>query len=122
METLAIICQIIIAVGIVNVWILRVEKPTPWRGGAAGNMTEEFRQYGLPDWMMKVIGAAKLLLAALLLIGIWYRPVAAPAAALMGLLMIGAVAMHVRVKDPLKKSLPAFSMLVMSFIVFVAHS
>jgi hypothetical protein len=31
--------------------------------------------------------------------------------------MLGAVAMHVKVKDPLTKSLPALSLLVLSLIV-----
>jgi cell shape-determining protein MreD len=30
-------------------------------------------------------------------------------------LMIGAILMHVKIGDPLKKSLPAFLMLVLSF-------
>jgi hypothetical protein len=34
--------------------------------------------------------------------------------------MLGAVAMHVKVKDPLKKSLPALTMLVLCIIVAVA--
>jgi hypothetical protein len=122
MLTLAIVCQVIIAAGIFNVWVLRPGKPTPWRGGESSTMAEEFRVYGLPDWMMKVTGAAKMLLAGLLLVGIWYPPLVVPAAAAMGLLMIGAITMHVRVKDPLKRSLPAFSMLVMTVIILTAHA
>ena len=40
-----------------------------------------------------------------------------PAAIGMAILMIGAIAMHIKVKDPLMKSLPAFTMLVLSVIV-----
>ena len=65
METLIVICQVVIALGIVNVWILRFGKATSWRGGAARNMKEEFAVYGLPGWLMQLIGALKLLLAAL---------------------------------------------------------
>jgi hypothetical protein len=34
--------------------------------------------------------------------------------------MLGAVLMHLKVKDPLKKALPAFSLLVLSVIVILA--
>ena len=122
MTLLAQICQVIIAIGIVNVWLLRVNKSTPYRGGEATNMAEEFEAYGLSEWMMKATGAVKLLLAALLIVGIWYTDVAVVAAVGMALLMVGAIAMHLRVKDPLQKSMPAFGMLVMSVIVVFAYA
>jgi len=40
-----------------------------------------------------------------------------PAAYGMAVLMLGAIVMHFKVKDPLKKSLPAFTMLLLSLIV-----
>lgn len=119
MAELTIACQVVIALGIFNVWLLRFGKPTSWRGGMAQNMTEEFAVYGLPAWFMKVIGALKLLLAALLIAGIWYPAVTKPAAVGIAILMLGAISMHVRVKDPLKRSLPALAMLVLSSIVAV---
>lgn len=122
MTLLAQICQVIIAIGIVNVWLLRVNKSTPYRGGEATNMAEEFEAYGLPEWMMKATGGVKLLFAALLIAGIWYTEVAVVAAVGMALLMVGAIAMHLRVKDPLQKSMPAFGMLVMSAIVVFAYA
>jgi hypothetical protein len=33
--------------------------------------------------------------------------------------MIGAIAMHVKVKDPVKRALPAFIMLVLSAVVVI---
>ncbi len=33
--------------------------------------------------------------------------------------MVGAIAMHIKVKDPLKKSLPALSVLTLSVLVAV---
>ena len=122
MTTIAQILQVVIALGIVNVWLIRFNKKTAYRGGEANNMAEEFAAYGLPPWTMKATGAAKLVLAALLVAGIWFTQLATISAAAMALLMIGAIAMHVRVKDPLSKSLPALGMLVMSIIVFVAYS
>jgi uncharacterized membrane protein YphA (DoxX/SURF4 family) len=117
MEWIPILIQLIIAVSIVNVWIIRFGKPTSWRGGSAQNMKEEFRTYGLPHWFMTLIGASKLLLASLLIVGIWLPELVRPAAIGMAVLMLGAIAMHIKVKDSLIKSLPAFTFLVLSLVL-----
>jgi hypothetical protein len=56
---------------------------------------------------MYLIGAIKILLALALIAGIWFPVLIRPAAIGMGLMMLGAVVMHVKVKDPMQKSLPA---------------
>lgn len=117
MDTAVTFVQIVLALGIFNVWILRFGKSTDWRGGAAANMKEEFQVYGLPGWSVQVVGLLKLLFAAALIAGIWFQPLTRPAAAGVAVLMLGAVAMHIKVKDPFKKSLPALTMLVLSVIV-----
>ena len=120
MEWISIIIQLIIAVSIFNVWLLRFSKPTSWRGGAAQNMKEEFKAYGLPDWFMKVIGSLKVLLASLLVIGIFLPALVKPAAVGMAVLMLGAIVMHVNIKDAPIKSLPAFTFLVLSlYLIFI---
>ena len=117
MDTAVVIIQAVVALGIFNVWVLRFGKSTDWRGGAAANMKEEFQIYGLPGWSVQVVGSLKLLFAACLVAGIWFQPLTKPAAVGIAVLMLGAVAMHLKVKDPLKKSLPALTMLVLSVIV-----
>jgi uncharacterized membrane protein YphA (DoxX/SURF4 family) len=120
MDLAAQVIQVVIALGIYNVWLVRFGKSTDWRGGTARNLKEEFAVYGLPGWFMGVVGFLKLLFATLLIAGIWFPAVTRPAAAGLAVLMLGAVAMHMKVKDPLKRSLPAFTMLVLSVIVAVA--
>ena len=44
MDTIIIIFKIIIALGILNVWLLRFNKKTEWRGAGAENMNEEFEK------------------------------------------------------------------------------
>jgi len=117
MNSIIILCQIIIALGIFNVWLIRSKKATAWRGGDATTMEEEFAAYGLPGWFMKTIGAMKISLAICLLIGIWVPTLATLAAIGMAVLMLGAVSMHVKVGDPLKKALPAGTMLLLSLVV-----
>lgn len=120
MRELSVVIQLIIALGIVNVWILRPGRPTPWRPDGASNMKEEFSKYGLPDWLRVAVGFAKLALAGLLVVGIWFPPLAAGAAAALALLMLAAVIAHIRAGDPPRKSLPALAMLLLS--VFVAYA
>lgn len=120
METLITVFQIIIALGIFNVWIVRYGKETNWRGGEAKNMKEEFAAYGLPAEVMFIIGGAKIILAICLILGIWVPFLVTPAATAMALLMLGAVSMHVKVKDPIQKSFPALTMLVMSLVVAIS--
>lgn len=121
MSFIAAAAQIIIALGIFNVWILRRDRPTGYRPDGAGSIAEEFERYGFPDWVRAAVGSTKLALAAALLVGVVYAQVAVPAAVLMGALMFGAIVAHVRVRDPLVKSLPALGMLLLSGIVVVAY-
>ena len=71
------------------------------------------RAIGLPAWFAYAIGTLKVGSALALIAGIWFPAVIVPAAALISVLMLGALAMHVRVRDPLRKSLPALGMLVL---------
>ena len=116
MDVIAVI-QIVIALGILNVWIFRFGQSTQWRGGEANNMKEEFQVYGLPGWSVQVIGLLKVLCAVGLIAGIWYPALTQPAAIVLAVLMLGAIAMHVKVKDPAKKSLPALTMLILCLFV-----
>jgi hypothetical protein len=113
MKMIPIALQILVALTILNVWILRRGRMTPFRGGEAKNMCEEFAVYGLPFWFMCVIGSLKVSLALSLLAGIWIPGVAQYAAAGMGLLMLGALAMHLKAKDPIFKALPSIALLVL---------
>lgn len=113
--------QIFIAIGIFNVWVIRFNKCTGYRGGNAQTMAEEFRVYGLSDEVRKFVGGLKLTLAALLIVGIWIPLVAGGAAACMALLMLVAVIMHIKVSDPVKKALPAACMMMLSLAVVLAH-
>lgn len=119
MEAFIIVCQIVIAMGIFNVWVIRFQASTAWRGGVATNMKHEFEIYGLPEWFMRIVGFLKVVFAASLVAGIWVPVIAKPAAFGMAILMTGAIAMHIKIADPIIKSLPALIMLVLSLIVIV---
>lgn len=119
MEWVVNACQLIIGLGLLSVWLLRSEKPTMWRGGNAKNMREEFAVYGLSPGFMKMVGFLKVSLGLCLIIGLWVPNITRPAAIGVAALMLGAVAMHVKVKDPLRSSLPAFTLLVLAIVVAI---
>lgn len=116
-DWIPVILQAVIALGIYNVWLVRAGKATTWRGGDAKTMREEFAVYGLPGWTMRVVGLLKLVCATALIVGIWVPVVTAPAAIGLAVLMMGAVAMHLKVRDPLQRSLPALTLLVLCLLV-----
>ena len=113
MEYLVIALKLIVALGILNVWLLRSGKATAYRGGDAKTLREEFATYGLPFGFMCVIGVLKVGLALALLASLWVTSLAHPAAIGMGALMLGAFVMHLKVKDPMSKALPSLAVLAM---------
>lgn len=117
MEYAILAFKLIVGLSILNVWLVRSKKPTAWRGGEAGNIMEEFKAYGLPVWFMWTVGSAKVTLAILLILSISYKPFELIAAYGIAFLMLGAVGMHVKIGDPLKKSFPAFTFLVLSLLI-----
>jgi hypothetical protein len=121
MSTVILALQIIVALGLLNVWLLRFSKNTKYRGGKATNLKEEFTAYGLPTWFMYLIGALKISSALALLAGIWLSSLVVPAAILVVVLMLGALMMHVKVKDPMIKSMPAALMLTMGLVITLTN-
>jgi hypothetical protein len=111
---IAAVLQVILALGLINVWLLRSGQATSFRGGSSTNLKAEFAAYGLSDAVFYGVGALKLGSAAALLAGLWIPELALPAASLLAALMLGALAMHLKVKDPLLKSIPALAMLAMT--------
>ena len=111
--------QIAVALGLLNVWLLRAGQRTAYRGGGAASMREEFAAYGLPDWFMYAIGILKVTAAMLLIVGLWVPAVVAPAALLICAMMLGALAMHLKIGDPLRKSMPAMVLLALSAAILL---
>ncbi len=116
-ENLPLILQLIISVGLINVWLFRFNKLTEYRGGGANNMKEEFQAYGLPIWLMYVVGFLKIAIAIMLIVSIWIKELLEYNLWLLSVLMFGAVLMHLKVKDPIKKSYPALSILFMIALI-----
>ena len=117
MHYLLIALKLIVALGILNVWLLRSGKATAYRGRNAKTLREEFAVYGLPFPVFCLIGFHKVGCAVALLASIWISGLAQPAALGMGALMLGAFVMHLKVKDPLSKALPSLVVLAMCLAI-----
>ena len=106
MENIAILAQLIIAISILIVWVFRFD-----------NIVVEFKQYDLSDLIRSIVGASKIALATLLVVGIFYEEVVFISALLMAFLMVCAQIAHIKVKNPLSKYIPSFLLLILSLFV-----
>ena len=106
MENIAILAQLIIAISILVVWVFRFD-----------NIVVEFKQYDLSDLVRSMVGASKIALATLLVVGIFYKEVVFISALLMAFLMVCAQIAHIKVKNPLSKYIPSFLLLILSLFV-----
>lgn len=118
MEIVKIILQVIVGLGILNVWLLRFNSKTSYRGGNAGNMKEEFQAYGLPEMMVYIVGFIKVVLAIALLAGIWLEYLVDPAAIGLSVMMLGAIIMHLKISDPFSKNIPAIIVLLLCIAIY----
>ena len=107
----------VVSLVVLNVWLLRFNNKTIYRGGDASNMIEEFAVYGLSETIVYVIGALKVLSALGLLLGFVYKKLILPSSALMAVLMLGAMLMHFKVNDEAIKFLPAALMFISSLAI-----
>ena len=109
--------KIIIALGLLNVWFLRVNKETFYRGGKAKNLKDEFAFYGLPNYFFYLIGGLKISSALLLFLSLSYPQLSLYPSLVIGSLMLGAIVMHIKSRDSIKKTTPALIMFIMSGVV-----
>jgi DoxX-like family len=114
MYYITLFLQLFVACGLLNVWVFRSHQKTPYRGSNSTSLKNEFAAYGLPLWSFYVVGFIKISSAFLLFLGFWKPFLVLPVAILVFFLMIGAICMHIKVKDSWKKFLPALIMLFSS--------
>ena len=120
MNIIGRIAQTAAALWILNVWFNRFNKDTGYRGGDATNMREEFEEYGFSEKQMYAVGATKVSLAVLMLIGHFVPKLVRPASIGLATFMLGAIGMHIKVGDPVKRSMPAISVLTLSTVSAIA--
>ena len=117
--TVPAVLQLIVGLGLLNVWLVRPKSATAYRGGSATSLKEEFAVYGLPSAAFYIVGALKVTAAVVLILGVWIALPVQIAAAVIAALMVGAIIMHVKVRDPLVRAAPATIMLLLSTAIVV---
>ena len=103
MRGYTILLQVFVAASIFFVWVVRYP-----------NIIEEFKKYGLPDWLRDFVGILKITCAILLLVGIERPRAAVFGGTALALLMVAALITHLRIKNPPFKMLPSAGLLILS--------
>ena len=114
---LTIALKIIVGISILNVWLLRKNKATKWRGGTAKNIFEEFQVYGFSKQFCYFIGFLKVSLAIVLLASIQFKTLTLLGSLGLSILLLGSIIMHIRIKDAWYKSFPAFLFIIMNLMI-----
>ena len=110
MQDLTIVLQALVAASIFFVWVVRYD-----------NIIQEFKHYGLPDWLRDLVGILKLTFALLLLLGIQRASLAMIGSLGIAGLMGCAFFTHLRIKNPVFKMLPSLTLLALSLIIAVIN-
>ena len=106
MENVTNLAQLILAFSVAYVWIFRFH-----------NVLREFDEFGLNPLIRNIVGASKISLSTLLVVGIWFPTLVFIPSLLMGFLMIAAQYYHFSVKNPLIKHLPSMILLILSAVI-----
>lgn len=83
----------------------------------ANIQVENFGKLGLPQWFRVVTGLLQLAGAAGLVVGFWRDSWAAWGAVLIGVIMLGAVAFHIRAKDKFGATAPALVLAALAIVL-----
>lgn len=106
MENIFLLFQIVVAVSVYFVQVFRFH-----------NVIAEFKQFGYSDVFRNFVGAAKMSISALLILGLCYNEITLYAALGMGFFMLSAQFSHLRVKNLFFQRLPSLVLLLMSLFI-----
>ena len=106
MEKIVILSQLVVAISVVIVWVFRRE-----------NIIVEFEQYGISDIIRNIVGASKISLATILILGIWYDEFLIASSLAMAFLMICAQYFHIKVRNPFSKFIPSLCLLILCLFI-----
>ena len=106
MQNIIVLSQITISISILIVWVFRFD-----------NIVVEFEQYGLSSLMRNIVGASKISLATILILGIWHNEYLFNASISMAFLMLCAQFFHFRAKNNWRKFLPSLFLLILSLFI-----
>ena len=106
MEQILILAQLIVSISVIVVWVFRRD-----------NIDIEFKLYKLSNLTKNIIGALKISLATMLILGIWYSELLLISSLSMAFLMLCAQYFHFIAKNPWYKYVPSLIFLVLSLLI-----
>ena len=118
LKILNVCISLFVSILVTNVWLFRFNKETPYRGGNAKNMIEEFAAYGLDLNTMYLVGSLKIIASLGLIIGLLKTKISVYSSLLMAILMTGAIYFHFKISDPAIKYFPSALMLTCSVFIY----
>ena len=117
-KILNVCISLFVSILVMNVWLFRFNKETPYRGGNAKNMIEEFAAYGLDLNTMYLVGSLKIIASLGLIVGLLKTKISVYSSLLMAILMTGAIYFHFKISDPAIKYFPSALMLTCSVFIY----
>lgn len=102
------ISQLIIALSVLFVWTFRYK-----------NVQKEFKLFGLGPNTLITVGITKVILAILLIIGLWIPETTILSSVSMGIFMLSAQYFHWIVNNPLYKKLPSIILFSLCIIILL---
>ena len=81
------------------------------------NIIIEFKKYGISDTIRDIVGALKISLATILILGIKYNEFLILSSLFMAFLMICAQYFHFKAKNPFNKFIPSLSLLILCLFI-----
>lgn len=109
MDVVAIIIEVLLGLMFLMAGVMKIS--------GAQMHVDNFRKWGLPQWFRVVTGLVELLGAAGMIVGIWLPAWAALAGIWLAVTMLGAVIVHIRVKDPVSQMAMSIILLLLSLAV-----
>ena len=106
MEDFIKLVQFAVAFSVYYVWIFRFH-----------NVLKEFKSFGLSDLTRNLVGASKITLSTLLIVGVWFPTFVFIPSLLMAGFMISAQFFHFKIKNTFIKHLPSLVLLILSLII-----
>ena len=98
MESITLGLKIIVIASIFFVWVVRYD-----------NIIKEFNEYQLPSWLRDFVGILKLILSVMLLTSDYLLNTLAATG--IAALMCCAFLVHIKVKHPIYKMAPSFTLM-----------
>lgn len=104
-QTILTLIKTFILSSVLFVWVIRYQ-----------NIVEEFKQYSYPNWLRDVVGILKITFVISIMSSDPHMIQIGSAS--ISILMAAALLTHLRVKNPIFKMIPSFSLMSLNLIIF----